>query len=354
MNRETSPHDDPYNTSPIESYWRLKYFVPALLTSGVALASLLALSIAWTSFGWVMIAVVPFVAGVILGYKSGYRHMFVWMLAAIVSAGVIGGLYALHLAGLLCGLIAAVVIGIPLAAGASVGLLIRVRRDGRWLHENRRQASAGMLLATAGLLWAEAQMPLPAAVEEVRTTRTLAGDAIAAWDSLVFYEEVGAAAPRLTSIVLPFPVGAEGIVNAVGDTKRCLYRGGYLVKRITDYRPGARFAFDVTEQVGVEDRSVVLIDGSFEFEEVEPGRTLVTLTTRYRPLLQARSAWRPFEFAVVHALHDHVLDWMAQRVQPSRESTVPILHSSKTLPIPNVIERGSCSRSSVKRNRPAE
>ena len=318
MNRQASPHDGlSCNTSPIESYWRLKYFVLALLTSGMALASLLALSIAWRSYGWTMLIVVPFVAGVILGYKSGYQHVFVWMTAMIVSAAAVGGLYVLHLAGVLCGLIAAVVIAIPLAIGGSVGRLIRVRQDSRWLRESRRQASVGMLLATAGLLWAEAQMPPPLEAEEVRTMRVLATDAIAAWDSLVFYEEVGAAAPRLTRIVLPFPVGTEGKVDGVGDTKRCLYEGGYLVKRITDYRRGARFAFDVTEQVGVEDRSVVLIDGSFEFEELEPGRTLVTLTTRYRPLLQARSAWRPFEFAVVHALHDHVLDWMAQRLATS-------------------------------------
>lgn len=130
----------------------------------------------------------------------------------------------------------------------------------------------------------------------------------------MFYEEVGAEPPRLAQIGIPYPLGTEGIVDEVDDTKRCLYEGGHLVKLITDFRPGERFAFDVIEQVGIEDRSVELIDGSFEFEEVAPGRTLVTLTTRYRPLLQARAAWRPFEYAVVHVLHDHVLDWMARNV----------------------------------------
>ena len=72
------------------------------------------------------------------------------------------------------------------------------------------------------------------------------------------------------------------------------------------------------EQVNIEDRSVELIDGSFEFEEIEPGRTRVTLTTRYKPLLQARPVWKPFEHAVVHVLHDHVLNWMALNLaQPS-------------------------------------
>ncbi len=292
----------------------LWYIIPAALLSTLVLAGLLALSIFWSSYGWIMVLVVPFVAGIALGYMVEVNHVVLWMMAILVAFGAIGGLFTFHLAGLLCGALAAMVVIVPMSVGASLGLFVRVRRERRGLKENRRRAVAGMLLATLGLLWAEAQMPLPVAVEEVVTTRILAADAMTAWDSLVFYEEVGAEPPRLAKIGIPYPLGTEGIVDEVGDTKRCLYEGGHLVKRITDFRPGEHFAFDVIEQVGIEDRSVELIDGSFEFEEVAPGRTLVTLTTRYRPLLQARAAWRPFEYAVVHVLHDHVLDWMARNV----------------------------------------
>ena len=317
MKSEPSLHDgsEPTPVRPRRAKYRqLRYILPAVVLSALVLAGLLAVAIYWSSYGWIMVFAVPFVGGIVLGYMTEVDHVVLWVVAIMVIFGAIGGLFTYNLAGLLCGAIAAMVIIVPMAVGASMGLLLRVYHQRRELKENRRRAAAGMLLATVGLLWAEAQMPLPVMIEEVRTERILAADAMTAWDSLVFYEEVGAEPPRLAKIGIPYPLGTEGIVDEVGDTKRCLYEGGHLVKLITDFRPGERFAFDIIEQVGIEDRSVELIDGSFEFEEVAPGRTLVTLTTRYRPLLQARAAWRPFEYAVVHVLHDHVLDWMARKV----------------------------------------
>ena len=53
-------------------------------------------------------------------------------------------------------------------------------------------------------------------------------------------------------------MGTEGRVDGPGDTKRCVYESGHLVKRITDYQPGEPFGFDVIEQVGIEDRSAEL------------------------------------------------------------------------------------------------
>jgi hypothetical protein len=99
-------------------------------------------------------------------------------------------------------------------------------------------------------------------------------------------------------------------MRAVGDVVRCVYSEGQLRKRITVFEPGRRLAFDVIEQSGVEDRSAELRRGSFDFEALGDGRSRVTLTTVYRPLLTARTAWRPFEQQLAHVLHDHVLDGM--------------------------------------------
>ena len=46
------------------------------------------------------------------------------------------------------------------------------------------------------------------------------------------------------------------------------------------------------------------------FTPLPDGRSEVTLSTTYRPLLAARPAWRPFERSLAHILHDHVLDGM--------------------------------------------
>ncbi len=45
----------------------LWYIIPAALLSTLVLAGLLALSIFWSSYGWIMVLVVPFVAGIALG-----------------------------------------------------------------------------------------------------------------------------------------------------------------------------------------------------------------------------------------------------------------------------------------------
>ena len=69
-------------------------------------------------------------------------------------------------------------------------------------------------------------------------------------------------------------------------------------------------------QHGVEDRSFELISGSFEFESVGEGQTRVVLKTAYRPLLQARFYWRPFEERLAHVLHEYVLDAMSVQAEP--------------------------------------
>ena len=289
--------------------WRS--LLPGLWIAGTGLIGLLSLAILWGSYGWAFVLMVPIVCGMAIGYLIDYSRVLLWLLALLVLAGAIGGLFTMHLAGVLCGLIAGMILIVPMGLGASLGLLLRVKMERRDMRERRRQVTVGLFLATAGLLFAEGQMPMVPSVEVVETTRILEADRMTAWDSLVFYEDVGSEPPRLAQIGIPYPVGTIGIVDSVGDTKRCIYVNGHLMKQITEYRPGEIFAFEVIEQVDIEDRSVELIDGSFEFEEIEPGRTRVTLTTRYKPLLQARPVWKPFEHAVVHTLHDHVLNWMA-------------------------------------------
>jgi hypothetical protein len=146
----------------------------------------------------------------------------------------------------------------------------------------------------------------------VRTSRVVALSPQEAWERIVFYEEVPARPPALARIGLPRPLYTEGNAGAAGDLKRCVYSTGYLLKRITIHRPPRRLAFEVIEQHGVEDHSVDLIDGGFELEPVGEGATRITLETRYRPLLQARLFWRPFEHRLAHVLHNHVLDGIAE------------------------------------------
>ena len=120
-------------------YRRLRFIIPAVLVSSLVLAGLLALAIYWSSYGWIMVFAVPLVGGIVLGYMTEINHVLLWMIGIMIVFGAVGGLFTANLAGLLCGVIAAVVLIVPMAVGASLGLLLRIYHERKGLRENRRR-----------------------------------------------------------------------------------------------------------------------------------------------------------------------------------------------------------------------
>src|SRR6185437_16403042 len=96
-------------------------------------------------------------------------------------------------------------------------------------------------------------------------------------------------------------------------TKTCVYSKGHLTKRVTERSLDRRLAFEIIEQDRIENNSVRLTDGSFNFIPQGPDNTRVELTTRYQPKLGPRWIWRPVEEMAVHTLHRHVLDGMRRK-----------------------------------------
>jgi hypothetical protein len=141
-----------------------------------------------------------------------------------------------------------------------------------------------------------------------------------AWDTVMFYEEVRHPPPALFRLGMPRPLYTSGSSAAVGEEKTCVYDKGRLVKRITEREEQRRLSFRVVEQ-GFEQHAMTLSGGAFEFEPVgeeaagDPGRTRVTLSTRYHPHLGPRWCWRPFERLTVRTLHGHVLKGMAEKAR---------------------------------------
>lgn len=277
----------------------------ALAVGGGAVLWLLAY--AWGSWGYVAVLVVPFVIGCLLGYGLRVRKLVLILLVAVVAGGLVGGAVTAKIAGLLCGLVLLAIVVGPALLGLAAGVLLRNRLRKTGFSQRDYLPTILLLLATGGMIYTESALVGHSSEEIVRTSRILPFEAPRVWDSLVFYEEVRHEPPLLARIGLPHPLYTSGEIVAVGDTTKCVYNKGYLVKRITEYRPGELLSFEVVEQQGIEDRSVRLVSGSFEFERIAHGRTRVTLTTVYEPLLSARPVWRPFEIKIARALHDHVL-----------------------------------------------
>jgi hypothetical protein len=129
----------------------------------------------------------------------------------------------------------------------------------------------------------------------------------------MFYEEVHHPPPWLLRLGLPKPLYTRGSVEHVGDCKTCIYTKGHLTKRVSERIVDHRLAFDVIEQDRIENHSIRLTTGSFDFKPIGPSATRVELTTSYEPKLGPRWIWRPAEQLATHALHRHVLEGMRRK-----------------------------------------
>jgi hypothetical protein len=142
-------------------------------------------------------------------------------------------------------------------------------------------------------------------------------DAAAAevWDQLMFYEQIEQRPPLHLRLLLPLPIETAGRKSEVGDEARCLYQGGYLIKRVTQVDPGRRYAFEVAEQALVVGGGLTLSGGEYLIRELARGRAEVRIVTSYASQRRPRWLWRLIERAVCHSFHRHILRAMRRKVE---------------------------------------
>jgi hypothetical protein len=127
----------------------------------------------------------------------------------------------------------------------------------------------------------------------------------------LFYEEVSAPPRFLLRWLLPVPLGTTGSKSIVGSEVKCLYTGGYLLKRVSAIVEMRRFAFDVIEQ-NLALRGLRALGGEYRLDAVAPARTRVTLSTRYASPYRPDWVCARLESAVCHCFHRHLLNAMRQ------------------------------------------
>ena len=135
------------------------------------------------------------------------------------------------------------------------------------------------------------------------------------WERLLFYEQVDQRPPLHLRLLLPVPIETTGRKSEIGDEARCLYEGGYLIKRVTQVDPGRRYAFEVAEQALAVGGGLALSGGEYVIHELSRGRAEVRIVTRYASQRRPRWLWRPIERAVCHSFHRHILRAMRRNVE---------------------------------------
>lgn len=287
-------------------FLRWKFWLPAWLLAVGGGAVAFAITIFGTgSMGAAAWVGVPLSAGAVLGYATRTKWFWLVILALTVGLSLIISLFMLNIAGVFCGMALAVIFAGPLMAGTAFGLALRAALKSTRFSQRSYLPALVLLL---GPLWGLAEGPRSYPRERVTTTRVIAAPVNAAWDSLVFYEEVRHEPPLILRVGLARPLYTLGQSAAIGDTRTCVYNKGHITKQVTALAPGRLLAFDVVEQQIGYERDVTLTGGSFTFAPVDATHTRIELTTDYVPHLGPRFAWRPFEAYAVHTLHGHVIE----------------------------------------------
>ncbi len=167
--------------------------------------------------------------------------------------------------------------------------------------------------------------------ESVATRVRFNVSAEAAWNHILFYEDVPMRPPFLLRALLPCPVRTEGDKSRAGAVVRCTYQGGELVKRITSVEPPHLLRFEVTAQhLGIED-CILTLGGSYQIQ-TSGDATDVMLTTNYQAYLSPRFLWRPLEALLVSQLHRHILRGVCAAVPPGIPALRPAAAESLAPP----------------------
>ena len=309
-------------------YWGTGFGVAA----GIGIALMLVETLGVGSGGWSVWIATPLLIGLMCGYAVRLRAYALVLLCLLLFGCLLLGLMAGGVAGVFCGMILAGIALVPLVVGALLGHGLRaiIRAMGYDLRKPLLICIA--CVASLGCSIYERLTALPAPIRNVSTTATVAAPIDTCFDAIMFYEEVKHPAPWILRIGLARPLRTIGSSRSIGDVKTCLYNKGHITKRVTDVDRPNRLAFDVIEQQIGYERDVRLISGSFELAAGSSGRTSITLTTTYRPLLGPRWAWEWGEDYAIHTLHAHVLEGMRRKAEDEPAPTAMALPGRESNP----------------------
>ena len=131
----------------------------------------------------------------------------------------------------------------------------------------------------------------------------------------MFYEQIDERPPLHLRLLLPLRADPDRELEVeVGDEVRCWYKGGHLLKRITQIDMGRHYGFEAVEQS-------LAVGGGWYCRAVATrsmGSRAAHRGHGHDPHMSIRRPgwlWKPIEAAVCHMFHRHLLAAMRRKVE---------------------------------------
>jgi hypothetical protein len=274
--------------------------------------------------GWLFI-VTPFAVGASTAYlyNRGRQVTPGETVSLVLMTALMAGitLFLVALEGAIC-LVMAMPLAIPLALlGGMVG---------RWAATSGpRQTSPAMFMLLA--------LPLTAAIEpasghvmhEVRSSVIIDAAPDAVWPHVVAFREIPDPTDWVFRAGVAYPVRARIDGSGVGAVRYCVFSTGSFIEPITQWEPGRRLSFDVADSPAPMNELSLYRHvspphlhgylrpkrGEFRFISLADGRTRLEGSTWYEIEMAPEAYWQMFSDALIHRIHQRVLDHIKQEVE---------------------------------------
>lgn len=264
--------------------------------------------------GGLLFFLVPGAGGFAVGFLSR-RAKPAGIAALIALGGCLFLLIALGKEGPLCALMALVLIVVPMAGGAALGLAARVL-----INPGRAQnTTVGMfILVVPSLLFVAKQLEKPlldrARIETVSTSIWVPDSPEHTWLEIQTIDSIHAAKPWLMYVGLPVPQRCTLERTSVGAHRTCYFDKGYIEETVTEWDPprSMRLQIDRTHMPG---RHWLGFENASYRLEPEGKGTRLTRTTVISSHLYPAWYWRPLERLGVKSEHQYLLEDVADRAR---------------------------------------
>ena len=282
-----------------------------------------------TPYGGWLFLLTPFLMGATTAFVYTHRGgpnppgpSGVVVLAVLVTGTIF---LAFGVEGAMC-LVMALPLAIPVAL---VGSLV-----GRHAAASARDRSPALFMLLVLPLAGAVEPPSGRQVHEVRSSVVIDASPDVVWSEVIAFPEIPAPEEWFFRAGIAYPVRAQIDGSGVGAVRYCVFSTGAFVEPITRWEPGHRLSFDVTVNPAPMRELSPYRDlaprhlhgylraqrGEFRLIPLSDGRTRLEGSTWYEIEMAPEGYWQVFSDALIHRIHQRVLDHIKHTAERQRDS----------------------------------